>query len=130
MKVGDRFEFSRVVTDELIQKFGELSGDYNPIHFDEEFASQTRFGKRIGHGLLTASFLSALLGSSMSVNKLVYLSQTLRFRNPAYIGDKITAVGIVKKVREDKPIVTIETVCTNQDGSVVIDGEAVVMLLD
>ena len=130
LNVGDKFSFSKTVTDKLIRDFAELSGDSNPIHLDEEFASQTRFGQRIGHGMLTASFISALLGSSMSVRKVVYLGQSLRFRAPCYIGDTVTATGIVKEIRKDKPIITIDTNCTNQDGTVLIEGEAVLMLLD
>lgn len=130
IQIGDTFEFSKQITDQLIRDFADVSGDRNPIHLDEEFAAKTRFGKRIGHGMLTASFLSALLGSSLSVRKIVYLGQTLRFTNPAYIGDTVTARGTVKEIRSDKPVITIDTVCVNQDGTVLIEGEAVLMLLD
>lgn len=130
LQIGDTFEFSKQITDSLIRDFAEVSGDHNPIHLDDEFAAGTRFGKRIGHGMLTASFLSALLGSSLSVRKIVYLGQTLKFTAPAFIGDTVTARGTVKDIREDKPVVTIETVCVNQDGNVLIEGEAVLMLLD
>ena len=91
LKIGDTFSFSREITDELIRKFADVSGDYNPIHLDEEFASETRFGKRIGHGMLTASFISAGLGQELSVRKIIYLGQTLKFRAPAFIGDTVTA---------------------------------------
>ena len=130
INIGDKFEFSKTITEELIEQFADVSGDRNPIHLDEEFASETRFGKRIGHGMLTASFLSALLGSSLSVTKIVYLGQTLKFKAPTFIGDKVTATGTVKHIREDKPIITLETVCANQDGTVLVEGEAVLMLLD
>ncbi len=130
IKVGDTFEVSKQITDELIRHFADLSGDYNQIHLDEQFAAETRFGKRIGHGLLTASFISALLGTAMSVSKIVYLGQTLRFKAPAYIDDVVTAFGKVLSIREDKPIITVETICRNQDGTVLIEGEAVLMLLD
>lgn len=130
LKEGDKFEVSKTVTDQLIRDFADISGDHNPIHLDEEFAADTRFGQRIGHGMLTASFISALLGSSMSVNKIVYLGQTLRFRAPVFIGDTVTAKGTVKSIRQDKPIVKVETICTNQHGEVLLDGEAVLMLLD
>ena len=130
INVGDKFEFSKTITEELIEDFAEVSGDHNPIHLDQDFARETRFGKRIGHGMLTASFLSALLGSSLSVTKIVYLGQTLKFRHPTFIGDTVTATGTVKHIREDKPIVTLETICTNDEGTVLIEGEAVLMLLD
>ena len=79
--------------------------------------------------MLTASFISALLGSSLSVNKLVYLGQTLRFMAPVFIDDTVTATGTITDIREDKPIVTVETICRKQDGTVVIEGEAVLMLI-
>jgi acyl dehydratase len=130
IKLGDTFEVSKVITDELIRKFVDVSGDSNPIHLDDDFAAATQFGKRIGHGMLTASFISALLGSSLSVTKLVYLGQTLRFKHPSFIGDVVTAKGTVKHIRDDKPIITIETICSNQDGVVLVEGEAVIMLLN
>ncbi len=130
IKVGDTFEVSKQVTDELIRQFADLSGDYNQIHLDEDFAAETRFGKRIGHGLLTASFISALLGTAMSVKKIVYLGQTLSFKAPAFIDDIVTAQGKVLSIRADKPIITVETICRNQDGTILIEGEAVLMLLD
>ncbi len=130
IKIGDTFSVKKEVTDELIRQFADVSGDYNPIHLDEGFAKETRFGQRIAHGMLTASFISAVLGYKLNVRKIVYLGQTLRFTNPAFIGDTVTAKATVKKIREDKPIVTIETICENQDGVQLIVGEATIMLLD
>jgi len=129
LNIGDQFSVSREVTDELIRRFAEVSGDYNPIHLDEEFARATRFGKRIAHGMLTASFISGVLGYELSVRKVVYLGQTLKFRAPVFIGDTITTTATVKRLREDKPIVTIETICTNQQGETVLEGEATLMVL-
>ena len=129
LKIGDTFTISREVTDELIRQFADVSGDYNPIHLDEEFAAKTRFGKRIAHGMLGASFISAVLGYKLSENKIVYLSQSLKFTAPVFIGDTVTATATVKDVREDKPIVTVETVCENQAGETVITGEAKIMVL-
>lgn len=129
LKIGDTFTISREVTDELIRKFAEVSGDYNPIHLDEEFAAKTRFGKRIAHGMLSASFISAVLGYKLSEQKIVYLGQTLRFTAPVFIGDTVTAKAVVKNIREDKQIVTVETTCENQNGETVITGEAKIMIL-
>ena len=129
LKVGDRFSTERIVTDELIRKFAEVSGDYNPLHLDDEFAAATRFGRRIAHGMLSGAFVSAVLGYELSVRKIVYLSQTLNFVAPVFIGDTVTTTGTVTKIREDKPVVTLETVCTNQNGETLVTGEAVVMLL-
>lgn len=130
VKVGDKFSTSRKITDELIRKFAELSGDYNAIHLDEGFASRTRFGRRIAHGMLSGALISAVLGNEFKERKIVYLSQTMKFTAPAYIGDTITATAIVTRVRDDKPIVTLETVCTNQNGKTTVKGEAAVMILD
>lgn len=130
LKIGDTFSVSKKVTDELIKKFADVSGDYNPIHLDEDFAKETRFGRRIAHGMLTASFISAVLGYKLNVRKLVYLGQTLKFKHPTFIGDTVTAKAIVKKIRQDKPIIKIDTTCENQDGRILIEGEATIMLLD
>jgi 3-hydroxybutyryl-CoA dehydratase len=129
IKIGDKFSTSRVVTDELVRQFAEVSGDYNPIHLDEDFAQQTRFGKRIAHGALSAAFISSVLGYEFQERKIVYLSQTLKFIAPTFIGDTVTATATVTKIREDKGIVTLETTCKNQDGQVTVTGEAAVMLL-
>lgn len=130
IKVGDKFTNERLVTDELIRKFAEVSGDYNPIHLDEEVAKTTRFGRRIAHGMLSGAFISAVLGYELTERRIVYLSQTLKFTAPVFIGDTVTTTGTVKTIREDKPIVTLETVCTNQNGETLVTGEAVVMILD
>src|SRR5215204_2479171 len=130
IKLGDKFSTERLVTDELIRKFADISGDHNPIHLDEEFAKTTRFGKRIAHGMLSGAFISAVLGYELTERRIVYLSQTLRFTAPVFIGDTVTATATVSKIREDKPIVTLETVCTNQNGETLVTGEAVVMILE
>ena len=129
LKIGDTFSISREVTDELIRGFAELSGDHNPIHLDEEFARQTRFGRRIAHGMLSGAFISAVLGYEFKSRKIVYLSQTMKFTAPTYIGDTITTTATVTAIREDKGIVTLETNCTRHDGEVTLRGEAVVMIL-
>lgn len=126
-KVGDAAEVSKTINDEDVRAFAELTGDRNPVHLDEEFASATRFGRRIAHGMLGASLISTVLASELPGRGSVYLSQTLRFTAPVYLGDTITARVTVKRVREDKPVVTLETVCTNQRGERVVEGEAVVL---
>lgn len=129
IKIGDSFSRSREVTDELVRKFAEVSGDHNPIHLDEEFAKTTRFGRRIAHGMLSGAFISAVLGYELTERKIVYMSQTMKFTAPVYIGDTVTTTSTVKSIREDKNIVTMETVCTNQNGETVVTGEAVLMVL-
>jgi 3-hydroxybutyryl-CoA dehydratase len=127
LSVGDAAEISRIVTDEDVRAFAEVTGDHNPVHLDEEYAAGTRFGRRIAHGMLGASLISAVLANELPGRGTVYLSQTLRFNAPVFLGDTVTARVVVKQVREDKPIVTFETVCTNQRGERVVEGEAVVL---
>ncbi len=129
LQIGDKFSTERHVTDDLIRKFAEVSGDYNPIHLDEEFAKTTRFGKRIAHGMLSGAFISAVLGHEFKERKIVYLSQTMKFTAPVYLGDTVTAAATITNIREDKGIVTLETICTNQNGETLVKGEAVVMVL-
>ncbi|CAN5328311.1 MaoC family dehydratase [soil metagenome] len=129
LKIGDKFSTSREVTDEVIRKFAEVSGDYNPIHLDEEFAKTTRFGKRIAHGMLSGAFISAILGNEFRGRTVVYLSQTLKFTAPVFIGDTVTATATIVNIREDKNIVTLETVCINQNGETLVKGEAAIMVM-
>jgi 3-hydroxybutyryl-CoA dehydratase len=129
-KVGDAATRTRTITDEDIRAFAELSGDRNPVHLDDEYAAGTRFGRRIAHGMLAASLVSATLANELPGRGSVYLSQTLRFVAPVFPGDTVTARVAVTKVREDKPVVTLETVCTNERGEKLIEGEAVVLLTE
>ncbi len=129
ISIGQRFSTSRKVTDALVRQFAEVSGDYNPIHLDDEFAKNTRFGRRIAHGMLSGAFISAVLGNEFRGLKIVYLTQTLKFTAPVYLGDTVTATATVTSIREDKGIVTLETVCTNQNGEVLVKGESAVMIL-
>jgi 3-hydroxybutyryl-CoA dehydratase len=127
MQIGDTFEYTKTVTDDDIRVFAELSGDHNPVHLDDEFAAATRFGRRIAHGMIGAAFISAALAKSAP--GAVYLSQTLQFTAPVFPGDTLTVRLTVKHLREDKPIATLETVCQKQDGTIVIKGEAVGLLV-
>ena len=127
-KVGDAAEISKTINDEDVRAFAELTGDRNPVHLDEEYAAATRFGRRIAHGMLGASLISTVLAGELPGAGSVYLSQTLRFTAPVFLGDTVTARVTVKHVREDKPVVTLDTVCTNQRGERVVEGEAVVLL--
>lgn len=130
INLGDKFSVTRKISDQLIRSFAELSGDRNPIHLDEDFAAQTRFGRRIAHGMLSGALISSVLGNEFAEEKIVYLSQTMRFVAPVFVGDTITVTATVASIREDKPIVTVETVCSNQDGETTMTGEAAVMFLD
>ena len=128
LKVGDSAETRKTIADEDVRAFAELTGDRNPVHLDDEYAASTRFGRRIAHGMLGASLISAVLANELPGRGTVYLSQTLRFTAPVFLGDTVTARVTVKSVREDKPVVTLETVCTNERGERVVEGEAVVLV--
>jgi acyl dehydratase len=130
LKIGDKFSTEKQITDRVVRAFAELSGDFNPIHLDEEFAKTTRFGRRIAHGMISGALISAVLGYEFKERKIVYLSQTMKFVAPVFIDDTVTATATVTHIREDKPIVTLETVCTKQNGETVVEGEAAVMILD
>jgi acyl dehydratase len=130
INIGDTYSRSRLVTDELVRAFAELSGDHNAIHLDEDFARTTRFGRRIAHGMLTGAFISAVLGEEFAAEKIVFLSQTMRFTAPVYIGDTVTVTSRVTHIREDKPIVTLDTTAANQHGETLVTGESKVMVLE
>lgn len=129
LKIGDSFSISREVTDELVRKFAEVSGDFNPIHLDDDFAAKTRFGKRIAHGMLSGAFISAVLGNELKGHTVVYLSQTLKFTAPVFIGDTVTTTSTITRIRDDKNIVTLENECTNQNGDTLVKGESMLMIM-
>ena len=128
LKVGDTAARSKTFTNEDVRAFAELTGDHNPVHLDDEYTAGTRFGRRVAHGMLAASLISATLANDLPGRGTVYLGQQLQFTAPVFPGDEVTARVTVTKVRDDKPVVTLDTVCTNQRGETVIKGEAVVML--
>ena len=127
LKTGDKASRSLTISDETIRAFAEVTGDTNPVHLDDDYAAGTRFGRRIAHGMIAAGLISATLANDLPGPGTVYLNQTLKFKLPVYPGDTVTATVEVLSVRPDKPIVTLSTVCTNQDGEVVLTGEAVVL---
>ena len=130
LKIGDTFSATKQITDAVVRAFAELSGDYNPLHLDEEFARTTQFSRRIAHGMISGALISAVLGYEFKERKIVYLSQTMKFIAPVFIDDTVTATATVSNIREDKPVITLKTVCANQKGETVVTGEAVVMILD
>jgi len=126
--VGQKASFSRTVTETDVVQFAGLSGDYNPIHVDKEYASATRFGQRIAHGLLTTSLISRLLGMHLPGLGSVYLGQTLKFMQPVFIGDTITASVEIIEVNLEKNIVRLKTECKKADNTVVLDGIATMLV--
>lgn len=126
--VGDSAEVTKTITDADVAAFAEVTGDHNPIHVDDEFAKTTRFGRRIAHGMLTASLISSVLANKLPGEGSVYLGQSLQFVAPVFPGDEVTARVTVKEIREDKPILKLDTTCVNQRGEIVIRGEATVLV--
>lgn len=126
LKPGMSESYTRTVTERDIQLFGEVSGDMNPAHFDEEWAKTTMFKGRIAHGVLSSSYISTVLGMKMPGPGTIFMSLTTRFKAPVRIGDTVTATCTVRDVVLDKRRVTFDCVCKVGD-TTVVDGEALVM---
>lgn len=127
LNIGDRASISKLITERDVIRFAELTGDINPIHMDKLYAEQTVFGERIAHGMLTASLISAVLGIKLPGPGNIYVSQSLKFRAPVKFGDVIEAeVEVMEKIPE-RNRVHLKTTCRNQDGTVVLEGEAIVI---
>lgn len=124
--VGNSASISKTFTIKDVEEFSDLSNDKNPVHLDEEFAKSSIFGQRVVHGMLVASLFSGLLGEKLPGKGTIYLGQTLSFTAPVPIGEEVTATVEIVNIREDKPIITLQTTCTNSSGQIVIEGEAVV----
>ena len=126
LKIGDAAEFGKTVTESDIYLYAGVTGDFNPAHLNEEYAKKTFFKTRIAQGMLTAGFVSGLLGVGLPGPGTVYIRQELDFLAPVHIGDTITARVEVLEIMDDKNRVRVRTSCTNQDGIRVLDGEAIV----
>ena len=126
--VGQSVEVPTVVTAQMVELFAEATGDRNPVHLDEEFAAKTKFGGRIAHGMLTAGFVSAAIASKLPGPGSIYMGQTLRFTRPVKLGDTVTVKLEVIEIIAEKKRVRLSTVCTNQNGETVMEGEATVMV--
>ena len=125
ISLGQTAEYEKQVTDEDVRKFADISGDYNPIHLDDEFAKDSMFGARIAHGILTASHISAVIGYIFPGPGWIYLGQSLQFRAPVKIGDTVhTAVEVTDTVAE-KNVVELSTICKVGD-TVVLKGTATI----
>lgn len=127
--VGMKASYSQTITDSDIKSFAGISGDHNPVHIDSEYAAESRFGKRIAHGLMSAGFFSAIFGTKIPGPGCVYVSQTLNFLRPVYIDDTVTAEVEVKKVDQEKRRVFFDTTCKVR-GKKVITGSAEIYIPD
>lgn len=128
LEVGQSAEFTKSISDEDVMSFAKITGDFNPVHIDEVAASHSQFGGRIAHGMLTAGLISAALAGKLPGAGSVYLSQTLRFTAPVRIGDTVTATVRVIELIAAKRRVKLSTLCTNQKGETVVEGEALIMV--
>jgi len=126
LEIGDSANFSKTVTDADIYLFAGVTGDLNPAHIDESYAQGTFFKTRIAHGMLSAGFISAVIGTRLPGPGTVYLHQSLDFLAPVHIGDTVTATVEVVEKQEEKQRIRLRTTCVNQKGKKVLDGEALV----
>jgi 3-hydroxybutyryl-CoA dehydratase len=130
LSIGQTASLSRTVTERDVVLFADVTGDSNPVHLDAEAAARSRFGGRIAHGMLTASYVSAVLGMRLPGPGTIYLEQNLRFLKPVPLGATVTAEVEVLELFPEKRRVRLATRCRNQDGDLVLDGSATVLVLD
>ncbi|MBD3212986.1 MAG: hypothetical protein GF311_10295 [Candidatus Lokiarchaeota archaeon] len=133
-KVGDSAKFTKTITEEDVMKFAEVSGDYNPLHTDPEFAKTQMFGEQVAHGVISVGLISAVLGMELFGPGILYGEQSVRFVKPVYFGNELTAVATVKEKYTKKDgklkFIRCTTQVFNQDEELVTDGEAVVMVMN
>jgi 3-hydroxybutyryl-CoA dehydratase len=128
LEEGMSAEFTKTVTEADVVLFAGITGDLNPVHVDEMAARESRFEGRIAHGMLSAAFISTVLGTRLPGPGTVYMGQTLRFTAPVRIGDTVTARVTISELDRERRRAILETVCVNQDGETVIEGEAKVLV--
>jgi len=126
--VGKVGRISKTITESDVYTYAGIIGDFNPLHVNSEYAKTTRFGERIAHGMLTASFFSTVLGMLIPGAGGIYLSQSCKFVRPVKIGDTITAEGIITEIIPEKRIITVATTVYNQKNEAVVTGEAKMMV--
>ena len=126
LNIGDIAEFSKTVSESDIYQFAGITGDFNPAHINEKYAAKTFFKTRIAHGMLSAGFISAVIGTKLPGTGSIYIKQTLNFLAPVRIGDTITARVEIIEIIPKKKRVRLKTTCINQEGTEVLDGEAIV----
>jgi len=127
LKVGMSASFEKVLGDAEVRQYAELTGDNNPVHLDEEFAKGTMFKTRIAHGMLTASLISNILGTKLPGTGAIYISQSVRFRAPVFIGDNVKVTATITELHEERRIITLSCECHVGDKLVLV-GEAKAMV--
>lgn len=126
--VGQTASVTRTISESDVYLFAGVTGDLNPAHTNEEYAKTTHFKTRIAHGMLSAGLISAVLGMQLPGPGTIYTGQTLKFLAPVHIGDTITATAEIKSLELERNRVVLTTTCTNQEGTMVITGEATALL--
>jgi len=127
IKVGDKASMTKTVSEYDVYTFAGITGDFNPVHVNSEFAKNTMFKERIAHGMLSAGFISAVLGTTLPGANTIYMGQELSFKAPVKIGDTVTATVEVLEKIEEKHRLICRTTVTNQDGILVVDGKATML---
>ena len=126
LQVGDTAKFSKTVSESDVYLFAGVTGDLNPAHVNEDYAKDTFFKTRIAHGMLSASFISTVIGTMLPGPGTVYMRQEVSFLAPVKMGDTITAIVEIAEIIADKKRVRLKTYCVNQENTIVVDGEALV----
>ena len=130
IELGTTKQFQITITESMVDNFAKLTGDFSPIHMDEDYASTTTFQKRVVHGMLLASFLSKIDGMYLPGKHALYFSQSLDFRHPCFLGDTITISSVVIDKSSSTKILKIESKITNQDGKILLSGIGRVIVRD
>jgi 3-hydroxybutyryl-CoA dehydratase len=129
IQIGQQHILQRTVTAEDVHTFGHLSGDFNPLHMDENFAAQSPFGRRVVHGMFSAALVSTA-HTNLTGPGFVYVGQELNFKGPVFIGDTLTVTLTVTGKKQEKGILVLEVIVTNQEGSLILQGKSALMELD
>jgi len=122
IKIGDTKKFQIIINESLINDFAKLSGDFNPIHIDEDYAKSKKFKGRVVHGMLLASFLSRMIGMYIPGKHAFYVSQSLEFHNPCFINDEITVSSVVIDKSESTKIIKVNSNITNNENQILLNG--------
>jgi acyl dehydratase len=123
LRVGQRARRTQTVTAREVELYAEITGDRNPLHFDADFAARTRFGRLVAQGGIASGMLNALVAMDLPGAGTVFMSQTLSYKAPTYLGDRLTAEVEVLSLKPDKPVCQLRATITNQDGTVILEGE-------
>lgn len=124
--IDDSARFTKTISETDIYMFAGITGDLNPAHIDEEYAKKTFFKGRIAHGMLLAGFISSVIGCQLPGPGSIYIKQDLKFRAPGRIGDTVTAEVKVMEIIKESNRIILQTTCTNQDGTLLLDGQAMI----